>query len=60
MARRDPEPAPKAVLAWGEAFVARLLDLPVARHLTHFGSGLGLPAGHAALLRATGIEPVAP
>jgi uncharacterized protein (TIGR02996 family) len=60
LARRDPEPAQKAVLALGGAFVARLLDLPVARHLTPFGSGLGLPAGHAALVRATGIEPVAP
>jgi hypothetical protein len=60
LARRDREPAQKAVLALGGAFVARLLDLPVARHLTHFGSGLGLPAGHAALVRATGIEPVAP
>jgi hypothetical protein len=60
LARRDPEPGQKAVLAVGEAFVARLLKLPVARHLTHFGSGLALPTEHVALLRAAGIKPVAP
>lgn len=60
LARRDPEPGQKAVLAIGEGFVARLLKLPVARHLTHFGSGLALPAEHVALLRAAGVEPVAP
>ena len=60
LARHDSDTGKKAVLALGEAFVARLLELPVARHLTHFGSGLALPAGHAALLWAAGIEPVAP
>jgi hypothetical protein len=60
LARRDLGPGQKAVLAAREGFVARLLDLPVARHLTHFGSGLALPAEHVALLRAARIEPVAP
>jgi uncharacterized protein (TIGR02996 family) len=58
LARRDPEPGGKAVLAVGEGFVARLLGLPVAQHLTHLASGLALPAGHAGLLPAAGIEPV--
>jgi uncharacterized protein (TIGR02996 family) len=60
LARHDPEPGGKAVLAVGPTFFARLIDLPLARHLTHFGSGLALPAEHVALLRATGVEPVAP
>jgi hypothetical protein len=59
LARRDPELGGKAVLAVGERLLARLLKLPLARHLTHFGSGLALPADHVALLRAGGVEPVA-